>query len=55
MTILFFSMSIAIMFFTFDTSLEKPRCTSDWWVMPMGIGFVFLFLFVICKKVDKDD
>ena len=28
---------------------------SDWWVLPWGIGEVCLFLFIICKKVDKGE
>jgi len=24
---------------------------TDWWILPTGLGFVFLFLFFICKKV----
>ena len=49
MFILFFSIAFIIMIYTYSPFLEK--CITDYWVMPMGIGFVFLFLFVVCKKV----
>lgn len=50
--ILFFGIAIVIMFFTYNPRLEYPRCVTDWWVLPTGLGFMFLFLFVICKKVE---
>jgi len=49
MFIVFFSIAFIIMIYTYSPYLEK--CITDYWVMPMGIGFVFLFLFIICKKV----
>ena len=53
MMVLFFSIAYFIMIYTYSPLLE--RCVTDWWLMPLGIGFVFLFLFTICKKVDTDD
>jgi len=51
--ILFFGVATIIMIITYSPGLE--RCITDWWILLMGIGYVFLFLFIICKKVDRDD
>ena len=48
MTILFFSAAYIIMIITYNPYLE--RCITGYWLLPVGIGEVFLFLFVICKK-----
>ena len=53
MMILFFSIAIIIMFFTYSPLLGM--CVTDWWILAAGLGYVFLFLFVICKKVDKEE
>ena len=42
---LFFGLGIFIIF-NFNT---------DWWLVPCGISEVFLFLFVICKKVEGEE
>ena len=41
----FFGIGIVVIF-NFNT---------EWWLLPVGIGEVFLFLFIICKKVDNND
>ena len=48
--VLFFGCSIVIMFFSYSPYLGG--CVTDWWILPLGIAEVFLFLFTICKKVD---
>ena len=48
--IFFFGVGAVMVFVTYNPILRN--CVTDWWVLPMGIGFVFLFLFVICKKVE---
>lgn len=53
-TILFFGTSILIMFLSYNYNSKKPSCSTDWWVLPMGIGFVFLILLIVCKKVEDD-
>jgi len=45
MFILFFGIGIIIVFYL----------SNDWWMLPVGIGEVFLFLFIICKKIDSND
>jgi len=50
---LFFGVATIIMIITYSPGLR--RCITDWWVLPMGIGFIFLFLFIICKKVDSEE
>ena len=41
----FFGIAILIIFY-FNT---------DWWILAVGLGYVFLFLFIICKKVEEED
>jgi len=53
MTVLFFGAAYIIIIITYNPYLE--RCVSDWWIMPVGIAEVFLFLFIICKKVERDE
>jgi len=50
MFILFFGCGIALMIFSYSPIVEK--CVTDWWILPFGISEVFLFLFVICKKIE---
>ena len=50
--VLFFGCATVIIIFGYSPILE--RCVTDWWVLPCGIGMVFLFLFIICKKVDDE-
>jgi len=50
-TILFFGVAVVIMIVSYSPYLG--RCVTDYWLLPVGIGEVFLFLFAICKKVDE--
>lgn len=50
MIIIFFSVAYLIIIYTYSPVLE--RCVTDWWILLMGIGYVCLFLFIICKKVE---
>ena len=52
MTVLFFSAAYIIMIITYSPALRN--CVTDYWLVPVGIGEVFLFLFTICKKVDNE-
>ena len=52
-TVLFFGVAVAIMIISYNPI--QGRCITDYWLVPIGIGEVFLFLFFICKKVDGDD
>jgi len=44
---LFFGVGIGIFF------INVYYYNNDWWILPFGISEVFLFLFMICKKVDE--
>ncbi|GAG45779.1 unnamed protein product [marine sediment metagenome] len=46
---LFFGMGVGIFF------INVYYYSNDWWLVPVGISEVFLFLFIICEKVDRDD
>ena len=45
MFIVFFSIAFIIMIYTYSPYLEK--CITDYWVMPMGIGFVIVIPFAV--------
>ena len=51
--VLLFGGAVVIMMWSYD--FEVGVCVTDWWVVPFGIGEVFLFLFAICKKVENVD
>lgn len=42
MFILFLGIAIVIIF----------NYNTDWWMLSIGLSYVFLFLFIICKKVE---
>jgi len=53
MTMVFFGVGTIMVIVTYNPMIRS--CSNDWWILPCGIGFVFLLLFVICKKVDDDE
>lgn len=49
--VFFFGLGTVIMIVTYNPFIS--RCVNDWYILPFGIGEVFLLLFIICKKVDE--